>query len=152
MDIVFHAGKNGTDPWVEFYPYTPSATAGYAFMGLFGVSTLAHIILIFPFHAAYFIPLVLGGICMMTAPFHKRGEFVANDERNQVRHSATTAEHGHTSLDLRSSRGLCRRCSFYAHHLLWQPPSIWSSAALSAPSALNTFQACVPNGSPLSLS
>ncbi|KAJ5373303.1 RTA-like protein [Penicillium concentricum] len=63
MDIVYHPGKNGTDPWVEFYPYTPSATAGYAFMGIFGVSTLAHIVFMFPFRAAYFIPLILGGIC-----------------------------------------------------------------------------------------
>ncbi|KAJ5963641.1 RTA-like protein [Penicillium vulpinum] len=63
MDIVYHPGKNGTAPSVEFYPYTPSATAGYAFMGIFGVSTLAHIVLMFPFRATYFIPLVLGGIC-----------------------------------------------------------------------------------------
>ncbi|KAJ5881880.1 uncharacterized protein N7529_000552 [Penicillium soppii] len=63
MDIVFHPGQNGSDPWVEFYPYTPSATAGYAFMGIFGVTTLAHIVLMFPFRAAYFIPLILGGIC-----------------------------------------------------------------------------------------
>ncbi|KAJ5143650.1 uncharacterized protein N7515_002437 [Penicillium bovifimosum] len=63
MDIVFHPGQNGTDPWVEFYPYTPSATAGYAFMGIFGVSTLAHIVAMFPFRAAYFIPLILGGVC-----------------------------------------------------------------------------------------
>ncbi|CAG8305065.1 unnamed protein product [Penicillium salamii] len=63
MDIVFHPGQNGSDPWVEFYPYTPSATAGYAFMAIFGISTLAHIILMFPFRAAYFIPLILGGIC-----------------------------------------------------------------------------------------
>ncbi|KAJ5811171.1 RTA-like protein [Penicillium robsamsonii] len=63
MDIVYHPGKNGSDPWVEFYPYTPSATAGYAFMGIFGVSTLTHIVLMFPFHAVYFIPLVLGGVC-----------------------------------------------------------------------------------------
>lgn len=64
MDIVFHPGQNGSDPWVEFYPYTPSATAGYAFMGIFGVSTLVHIVLMFPYRAAYFIPLILGGICM----------------------------------------------------------------------------------------
>ncbi|CAI7616806.1 unnamed protein product [Penicillium viridicatum] len=63
MDIVFHPGQNDTDPWVEFYPYTPSATAGYAFTGIFAVSTLVHIVLMFPFRAAYFIPLVLGGIC-----------------------------------------------------------------------------------------
>ena len=79
MDIVFHPGKNGTDPWVEFYPYTPSATAGYAFMGLFGVSTLVHIVLMFPFRAAYFIPLVLGGICTKIAPTHKRGNIQANN-------------------------------------------------------------------------
>ncbi|KAJ5704979.1 hypothetical protein N7536_000668 [Penicillium majusculum] len=63
MDIVFHPGQNGSDPWVEFYPYTPSATAGCAFMGIFAISTLTHIVLMFPFRAAYFIPLVLGGIC-----------------------------------------------------------------------------------------
>ncbi|KAJ5587602.1 uncharacterized protein N7459_003367 [Penicillium hispanicum] len=63
MDIVFHPGVNGSDPYVDFYPYTPSATAGYAFMAIFGISTLIHIVLMFPFRAAYFIPLVLGGIC-----------------------------------------------------------------------------------------
>ncbi|PYI08364.1 putative RTA1 domain protein [Aspergillus sclerotiicarbonarius CBS 121057] len=63
MDIVFHPGVNGSTPWVEFYPYTPSATAGYAFMGLFGVATVVHLVLTFPFRAAYFIPLILGGVC-----------------------------------------------------------------------------------------
>ncbi|KAJ5107354.1 hypothetical protein N7456_004029 [Penicillium angulare] len=63
MDIVYHPGVNGSDPWVEFYPYTPSASAGYAFMAIFGISTIVHIILTIPFRAAYFIPLVLGGIC-----------------------------------------------------------------------------------------
>ncbi|KAJ5939766.1 hypothetical protein N7466_002900 [Penicillium verhagenii] len=61
MDIVYHAGVNGSDPYVDFYPYTPSATAGYAFMGIFGITTLAHIILTIPYRAAYFIPLILGG-------------------------------------------------------------------------------------------
>ena len=69
MDIVYHPGQNGSDPWVEFYPYTPSATAGYAFMGIFGLTTLAHIVLMFPFRAAYFIPLILGGICTVFLPF-----------------------------------------------------------------------------------
>ncbi|KAK9427122.1 RTA1 like protein-domain-containing protein [Lipomyces doorenjongii] len=63
MDIVFHNGTNGSSPCVEFYPYTPSDSAGYAFMGLFGVSTVAHLVLTFPFRAAYFIPLILGGVC-----------------------------------------------------------------------------------------
>ncbi|GIK00110.1 hypothetical protein Aspvir_004127 [Aspergillus viridinutans] len=63
MDFTFHNGTNGSSPWVEFYPYTPSNTAGYAFMAIFGIATVMHIILMFPYHAAYFIPLILGGIC-----------------------------------------------------------------------------------------
>lgn len=63
MDIVFHAGVNGSSPYVDFYPYAPSETAGYAFMAIFGISTIVHIVLTIPFRAAYFIPLVLGGLC-----------------------------------------------------------------------------------------
>ncbi|KAF4210721.1 hypothetical protein CNMCM8980_005027 [Aspergillus fumigatiaffinis] len=63
MDFTFHNGTNGSSPWVEFYPYTPSASAGYAFMSIFGVATVVHIVLMFPYRAAYFIPLILGGIC-----------------------------------------------------------------------------------------
>ncbi|KAJ9311431.1 hypothetical protein DTO271D3_8316 [Paecilomyces variotii] len=63
MDFTFHPGVNGSKPWVEFYPYNPSLTAGYAFMAIFGITTIAHIILMFPYRAAYFIPLVIGGIC-----------------------------------------------------------------------------------------
>ncbi|KAJ5243096.1 uncharacterized protein N7469_001423 [Penicillium citrinum] len=63
MDIVYHPGVNGSKPTVEFYPYTPSATAGYAFMAIFGIATLVHIVMTIPFRAAYFIPLILGGIC-----------------------------------------------------------------------------------------
>lgn len=63
MDFTFHNGTNTTDPWVEFYPYTPSRSAGYAFVALFGILTLIHSILIFPYRAAYFIPLIVSGIC-----------------------------------------------------------------------------------------
>ncbi|KAL2810076.1 RTA1 like protein-domain-containing protein [Aspergillus granulosus] len=63
MDFTFHEGVNGSDPWVEFYPYNPSLTAGYAFMAIFGIATVVHIILMFPYRAAYFTPFVLGGIC-----------------------------------------------------------------------------------------
>ncbi|KAE8423948.1 RTA1 like protein-domain-containing protein [Aspergillus pseudocaelatus] len=63
MDFTFHEGVNGSAPWVEFYPYNPSQTAGYAFMAIFGITTVVHIILMFPYKAAYFIPLILGGIC-----------------------------------------------------------------------------------------
>ncbi|GCB19014.1 protein RTA1 [Aspergillus awamori] len=63
MDFQFHPGVNGSDPYVDFYPYTPSATAGYAFMAIFGITTLVHFVMMFPYRAAYFIPLVIGGIC-----------------------------------------------------------------------------------------
>ncbi|KAF5858342.1 hypothetical protein ETB97_004578, partial [Aspergillus alliaceus] len=63
MDFTFHPGVNGSDPWVDFYPYNPSKPAGYAFVAIFGIITVIHIILMFPYKAAYFIPLILGGIC-----------------------------------------------------------------------------------------
>jgi hypothetical protein len=63
MDIVYHNGTNGSSPWVDFYPYTPSASAGYAFMCLFGVATVAHFVFIFLFRAPYFLPMIIGGIC-----------------------------------------------------------------------------------------
>ncbi|RAK84194.1 RTA1 domain protein [Aspergillus costaricaensis CBS 115574] len=63
MDFQFHPGVNGSDPYVDFYPYTPSETAGYAFMAIFGLATLVHFVMMFPYRAAYFIPLVIGGIC-----------------------------------------------------------------------------------------
>lgn len=63
MDFQFHPGVNGSAPYVDFYPYTPSATAGYAFMAIFGLATLVHFVMMFPYRAAYFIPLVIGGIC-----------------------------------------------------------------------------------------
>ncbi|KAJ5489215.1 hypothetical protein N7539_004105 [Penicillium diatomitis] len=66
MDIVFHNGTNGGHPWVEFYPYTPSASAGYAFLAIFGIVTVMHFVLMFPYRAAYFLPLVIGGICTST--------------------------------------------------------------------------------------
>jgi hypothetical protein len=65
MDIDFHPGVNGSKPYVVFYPYTPSETAGYAFMAMFGIMTIVHIVLMFPYRAAYFIPLVLGGVCII---------------------------------------------------------------------------------------
>lgn len=65
MDFTFHPGVNGSKPYVEFYPYNPSLSAGYAFTAIFGITTVAHIILMFPYRAAYFIPLVLGGICVL---------------------------------------------------------------------------------------
>ncbi|KKK22836.1 hypothetical protein P175DRAFT_0506253 [Aspergillus ochraceoroseus IBT 24754] len=63
MDFTFHPGTNGSAPWVEFYPYYPSLGAGYAFTAIFGIATLVHLALMFPYRAAYFIPFFIGGIC-----------------------------------------------------------------------------------------
>ncbi|KAL5044559.1 hypothetical protein BDW71DRAFT_98079 [Aspergillus fruticulosus] len=71
MDFTFHPGVNGSSPWVEFYPYNPSLPAGYAFMAIFGVATLIHLVLMIPYKAAYFIPFILGGICE-TFGYHGR--------------------------------------------------------------------------------
>ncbi|CAI7639617.1 unnamed protein product [Penicillium viridicatum] len=81
MDIDFHPGVNGSSPYVNFYPYTPSATAGYAFMGMFGVATIFHLVLMFPFRAAYFIPLVLGGVC---ETFGYYGRAWSHEDRREI--------------------------------------------------------------------
>ncbi|OQD71574.1 hypothetical protein PENPOL_c001G08336 [Penicillium polonicum] len=81
MDIDFHPGVNGSSPYVNFYPYTPSATAGYAFMAMFGVATLFHLVLMFPFRAAYFIPLVLGGVC---ETFGYYGRAWSHEDRREI--------------------------------------------------------------------
>jgi hypothetical protein len=44
----------------NLYGYNPSKSAAYAFVALFGLSGLAHFIAMFPFRAAFFIPLILG--------------------------------------------------------------------------------------------
>jgi hypothetical protein len=48
---------------IIFYPYTPSKSAALVFVALFGTTTLAHFIVVLPFRAWFFIPLILGGIC-----------------------------------------------------------------------------------------
>lgn len=105
MDFTFHPGVNGTSPWVEFYPYVPSKPAGYAFMALFGISTVAHFVLMFPYRAAYFIPLLLGGICKLTnSPSPQNSD--ADEE--QARHLATTAALGLMKIERILDHGPCR--------------------------------------------
>ncbi|ETS77836.1 hypothetical protein PFICI_09898 [Pestalotiopsis fici W106-1] len=55
--VQFEDGK------VLYYPYTPSRSAGFAFVALFTIITVAHIGGVFYFRTRYMIPLVLGGIC-----------------------------------------------------------------------------------------
>lgn len=62
--IEITPGNNGTITSADLmlFHYTPSDTAAYAYMGLFGVCTFAHFIMMFPLRSAYFIPFVIGGI------------------------------------------------------------------------------------------
>lgn len=61
MDVHFENGKP------VFFPYTPSKEAGWAFVGLFGLASVAHVVYMFPMRAWYFIPLIVGGICKSLA-------------------------------------------------------------------------------------
>ena len=44
----------------DLYPYTPSASAGYAFLALFAIGGFAHLVMLFPLRSWFFIPFVLG--------------------------------------------------------------------------------------------
>ena len=61
MDPIIEIAPNG-DIDITYFLYTPSKAAGWAFLVLFAGTTLAHFVLMFPYRAAFFIPLVIGGI------------------------------------------------------------------------------------------
>jgi hypothetical protein len=48
------------------YHYDPSKVAAILFIALFGISTIAHIFQLSRRRTWYFIPFVIGGICMST--------------------------------------------------------------------------------------
>ena len=57
---------------VVFWEYRPSDVAAYAFMSLFALATLVHIVFLVWFRAWSFIPFIAGGICKScgTPPLH----------------------------------------------------------------------------------
>ena len=60
-DGPFGPVVNGTQ--IVFFEYRPNKAAGYSFVVLFGLLTLAHLIYIFWKRAWFFIPFFLGGTC-----------------------------------------------------------------------------------------
>ena len=52
---------NGTQ--IIFFEYLPNKPAAISFVALFGMTTLAHLILLIMYRAWFFIPFILGGIC-----------------------------------------------------------------------------------------
>ncbi|KAI0100978.1 putative RTA1 domain protein [Nemania sp. FL0031] len=66
---------------VVFYEYRPSQSAGFAFVALFALATLGHIIYLFPLRAWSFIPLILGGIAEL---FGYYGRAMSHDAPDKV--------------------------------------------------------------------
>jgi len=52
---------NGTQ--IVFFEYLPNKPAAISFVALFGIITVAHLILLILYRAWFFIPFILGGIC-----------------------------------------------------------------------------------------
>jgi hypothetical protein len=53
---------------VVFWEYRPSNVAGYVFLALFALATLAHLVYFVWLRAWRFIPFLLGGICKTPFP------------------------------------------------------------------------------------
>ncbi|KAI0888535.1 putative RTA1 domain protein [Annulohypoxylon maeteangense] len=66
---------NGTQ--IVFYQYLPSKPAGFAFMALFSVATLGHLVYFFWLRAWFFIPFLLGGIAELFGYYSRA---MAHDE------------------------------------------------------------------------
>ncbi|KAI1279469.1 RTA1-domain-containing protein [Xylaria sp. FL0933] len=66
---------------VVFYEYRPSEQAAYAFVALFALATLGHIIYLFYLRAWHFIPFILGGIAEL---FGYYGRALSHNEPDKV--------------------------------------------------------------------
>ncbi|KAI0386721.1 RTA1-domain-containing protein [Hypomontagnella monticulosa] len=68
---------NGTQ--IVFYEYRPNKAAGYAFVALFALATLGHLVYLFSLRAWSFIPFILGGIAEV---FGYYGRVLSSDRPN----------------------------------------------------------------------
>ncbi|KAI0466138.1 RTA1-domain-containing protein [Xylaria cf. heliscus] len=66
---------------VVFYEYRPNQEAAYAFVALFGLAVLGHIIYLFWLRAWFFIPFILGGIAEL---FGYYGRALSHDRPDVV--------------------------------------------------------------------
>lgn len=71
MDPIIDIKPNGTIHAV-YYTYQRSIPAAWTFVFLFAIATITHLVLVFPFKAAYFLPLIIGGINTPTTGSHFR--------------------------------------------------------------------------------
>ena len=54
------------DGHVVWITYTPSRGAAWAFLVMFAFASVGHFVLMCPYRASYFIPMVIGGISMLS--------------------------------------------------------------------------------------
>ncbi|KAI8629624.1 putative RTA1 domain protein [Xylariaceae sp. FL1651] len=66
---------------VVFYEYRPNQPAAFAFVALFALATLGHIIYLFPLRAWPFIPFILGGVAEL---FGYYGRALSSDTPDEV--------------------------------------------------------------------
>ena len=104
-------------------------------MALFGIATIVHFALMFPFRATYFIPLVLGGVC--TSISFPSLNLSSTNNLPQAKHSDTTVGHGRTKAGQKSPHGLSKKCSSYVLLLSSPQQFIWSLVESFALLALN---------------
>lgn len=86
----------------DLYPYVPSATAAYAFVTMFGVGGLVHLICIIPYRAWFFIPFVLGCAGKYIASTCSTG--LSLTIKPQAKLEDTTVEHGRTTTSAKGAR------------------------------------------------
>ncbi|KAI0168401.1 RTA1 like protein-domain-containing protein [Pestalotiopsis sp. NC0098] len=63
----------------DLYPYNPSQPPAYAFLGLFGLAAVVHLVLMIPYRAWFPLPMVLG--CAMEAAGYYFRSVAHNNER-----------------------------------------------------------------------
>ncbi|KAI1453541.1 RTA1-domain-containing protein [Annulohypoxylon moriforme] len=78
-DGPFGPVVNGTQ--IVFFEYRPNKAAGFAFVALFGLATIAHFVYFFWLRAWFFIPFLLGGIA---EAFGYYGRALASDKPSEV--------------------------------------------------------------------
>lgn len=69
MEPNIFARAGGGEADFDFYPYNPSAGAGYAFVVIFGIASLIHLVYIGMYRTWFFIPFLLGCLGTSTLSF-----------------------------------------------------------------------------------
>lgn len=64
-------GWDKEDWLIQRYKYIPSEAAAIAFAAIFGLTTLIHLLQLVRSKTWYFVPFLIGGICIsfLTTPF-----------------------------------------------------------------------------------